>query len=400
MKKNFIKFISLLIGISGLHSGFTQEIAIGRIQTVPIPDSLISSEQYLSHSNGHLSLAMLTVTKGLLQPAYSTRVMSYDLKGGAWEVEASARYEQAADPWIHRFEDGILVSDISEGNRFHLKTERINLDGRKVMHTHGLGHDHSMILQDKIRGISYLISTQKTATASCLYIAASPDQGLTFSTFIHSPFQGVNLSAKQPIISDKGMIHIPVVLTRSWGADLAFDPMHTWLVTATEMGEVLSTPSFLTNRAGARHHLLLEIGNEMIFLYTSAEQDKLEWIQTVDKNVWSAPRSIPSTHTWFNLDAATTINEREALVIWTERVSDNAYQKFVSLISTVRDEIMTVPLGVTSRPSDENGWVKRAWPQGGDYCGLVQISDHTFYCSWSHAIDGLFKPQFVKITIP
>ncbi len=391
-----------MLMVIGTHIGISQEVEI--IGKIKLPKEYVSSESRLTvTSEGSLVAAILCVKPESKPPHYTTLTYeSMDL-GKTWKRAQAVEFPEAADPWIIAGPNGTMVlCDISEGNAFHMKSQVY--DGSQWLdpQSHGYGHDHGIVINDDEN--TYLVSTQNEGWNKKLYLAEMRKgqsrfgAGQALEIFNRSDF-----SVKQPVIVN-GKLYIPIALRGSVIDSVSTKPfqnMSSWLVSYDPASKKLSTPAFMTSRSGGRHHVLQAKDETLFYAYTDVKRQRLELIWSEDTGrKWSDPYLLNDTLSsdWVNLDAM-IFYENHLIVSHTER-KEEGYQKYVSLVATDNSfSTKKIPVGELSKPDDSNGWVKRAWPQGGDYCSIVPAPGGSVYLLWSYAPEGRFYPVIAKIQV-
>ncbi|MGW9686152.1 hypothetical protein [Flagellimonas sp. 2504JD1-5] len=390
MNKILFAVISLLTVV-----GNAQEIKF--IKKLPFPNSIVSSELTMSLYNNHLIASILTVNPNALTPTYGTLLMeSYNL-GKDWAIRPAKHTKEAADPWITMLGGNKFVfTDISEGNRFHLQSFVTNNGKWEQPISHGVGHDYATVLSDS--GSSYIFSTQKVGSDMVLYVYKTKN-GTSKKRSIEV-FNGVDLSFKKPVfVNDQ--IAIPVVLRGSWNGKSStnFGQMTSWLLMLDKQSLDASTPLLITHLSGAKHHILVKGIDKLYYFFTDVERKELSVVMSSDLGKsWTKSKLVAKGDYLINLDAAVWYKDH-AVIVFTNEESKGSFQKYVLHINEKMEASNPIKLGRLSRPDQRNGWAVRAWPQGGDYCGLVANEPDGLYIMWSSAPDGVFNPYFAKISI-
>ncbi|MEQ6168488.1 hypothetical protein AAOE16_14935 [Ekhidna sp. MALMAid0563] len=377
--------------------GISQEIEFTK--KLPFPDNPVSSElslSYMSDAPNQLRAAVLAVKPVADKPDYYTIVMTSEDGGLNWKLKEEPLTNEAADPWILGMnQNQFVLSDISEGSKFHLKTFLNNGKEWAAPVSHGLGHDHATILKDSDN--YYLFSTQKTSDNMLLYFYRG-GKGIPVIQ-AYELFNGADFSVKKPVILES-QIAIPVVLRGDWNGESSnrLEQMTSWLVFLDKSSLKLTTPQLMTMRSGAKHHVLVK-GNEgtLFYFYTDVERKRLEVIKSNGSDQgWSELTLIAESENLINLDAASW-HKDQAVIVFTKEEEKGIFQKYLCNVSAGLSISNTLKLGQQSKPDQRNGWAGRAWPQGGDYCGLISLNEDILYVMWSSAPDGIFKPYFSKI---
>ncbi|WP_420322243.1 hypothetical protein [Flagellimonas sp.] len=367
------------------------------VNRLPFPDTIVSSELAMSLHNEHVVASILSVNPNASKPTYRTVIMeSYDL-GKNWNLRKEVHSGAAADPWIETLGDNrFIFTDISEGNRFHLQSLIYDNGMWHPPVSHGLGHDYATVQTDS--GYYYIFSTQKQGPNMLLYVHKTKN-GMSTSRSIEV-FNNVDVSFKKPIFFDD-KITIPFTLRGSWNGEskTPFNEMTSWLLVLDKQNLSVSAPSLITNLSGAKHHILIKGNNKLYYFYTDVERKELSVIMSSDLGKsWGQSKLIARSSHLLNLDAAVW-HKNQAVVIFTNEESEGSFQKYVLSIDEEMNTSNQEKLGALSRPDQRNGWAAKAWPQGGDYCGLVSYASDTLYAMWSAAPNGIFNPYFAKITL-
>ncbi len=370
---------------------------------MPFPNQWISSESSLAISvtaPNQLMAAFLGVHPQAEKPEYQTVILHSYNHGKSWTTENRIFSNQAADPWlVGTNTDEFVFSDISEGNDFHLKTWSYKDGLWNSALSHGLGHDHTTLITD--RNTDFLFSTQRKTKKKLLYVSTHVADTLGFRSKSIELFNGCDFSVKKPVLL-KNHIAIPVVLRGSLNGESAqnFRQMTSWLFLLDRNTFTISAPELITTKSGGKHHILVNGNEELYYCFTDMERKRLEVIKKATLDVsWSLPKTITSSEHLVNLDAAIWHNN-SLVVIYTKETKPGHFQKYILVISKDLAIGSAIKLGPESVPDSRNGWALRAWPQGGDYCGLVASSNKLLYVVWSAAPDGLFKPYFSQIQLP
>ena len=390
MRKILFAAISLSFSI-----GSAQKIEF--IKKLPFPDSIVSSELTMSLHNNHLVASILSVNPNAAKPGYRTILMESDNLGNSWSIRNEVHAEEAADPWVSILDDDqFIFTDISEGNRFHLQSFANNNGKWQPPISHGLGHDYATSLSDS--GSHYIFSTQKIGLNMVLYVHKT-ENGASISQSIEV-FNGADVSFKKPVfVNDQ--IAIPVVLRGSWDGKSStyFNQMTSWLLMLDKQSLHASTPSLITNLSGAKHHILVKGNDKLYYFYTDVKRKELKVVASSDfGKSWGNSKLIAKSAYLLNLDAATWVKD-QAVVVFTDEESEGSFQKYVWGMNEEMETLNRIRLGNLSRPDQRNGWAARAWPQGGDYCGMVPNESGELYIMWSAAPDGIFNPYFAKISL-
>ncbi|MCL6265987.1 hypothetical protein [Flagellimonas myxillae] len=373
------------------------------VQELPFPEGLISSESMLRYHEENpkkLMASILAVDPKAKDLEYYTVVLGSNDLGSSWSLENRIFSKEAADPWIHApNKNQFILSDISEGNAFHLKTWEEKNGSWSSPTSHGFGHDHATIISDK-EG-HYLFSTQKLDNKMVLYVAKGNSSDMLLKSKTIELFNGCDLSVKKPVFFQE-KIAIPVVLRGEWDGKSSkpFGQMSSWLIMMDKETLETTAPLFMTNKSGAKHHILVNGNDELYYFYTDVDRKKMEVIKLpASTSKWTAPTTLAESPHLINLDAVQW-HGNKGVVLYTVEESPGNFQKYLLAIDPNLSWTAPVKLGPLSIPDERNGWAGRAWPQGGDYCGLISHLDGALYAVWSAAPKGIFKPYFSKITLP
>jgi len=398
-----------------------QQIKISPPSHLPLAKDWVSSECILNSNESPSSplIATFLIAKpGASPPNYHTQVWHSQDQGQSWLTLDYPALPQAADPWsILQANGNILLADISEGDRFHLQTTFYRTDAQQWNESvsFGDGYDHCLLVPGIGEQSVYLIATQKyrdhlNQLQSRILICHSEDGGRHFpKRYFHQLITGMEINAKQAFIRADGTLMIPVILSAYFPKDgdtsIRLQEMHSWLYPFHQQGRTLGTPSFITNLSGRRHHHLVQHRqkpNHLYYAFTDVQQYRLGLTQSQDGGLsWSPVVWVyQDTSSAKTVDlSALAINKRGELAIaWVKKRPDDCYQRMISLLFPADQQLLSKPIGITPCPNKENGWVKRAWPQGGDYCGLVVNFDNSFSLLWSQPLNGRFAPHFTQIS--
>lgn len=399
-----------------------QKIQLTTPRTFSLPSNYVSSECTLSQSNTDSKILLATILiadPSSPKPSYHTKVWQSENGGQSWQDLHYPPQPQAADPWGLQQANGTsLIADISEGGNFHLKVSHFDATSQRgaTPTSFGYGFDHCMLLPGLESQSVYLIATQKIQDdqqqfQTRILIAHSTDGGSSFPVrHFHPLVQGVEFNAKQAYIHPNGTIMIPVSLRGYFfGKEeppRPFLQMQTWLYPFYNQGARTGIPVFITNTSGHKHHWLISDGqnpDHLYFAFTDIKQQRLGLLQSHNAGAsWTAPLWIHQDSSSIkSLDlSAMAINARQELAIsWAKKIEENCYQRMISIFFTADQQLKTREIGLVACPDDTNGWIKRAWPQGGDYCGLVANRDNSFYLLYSYPLHGSFTPHFTQINI-
>lgn len=389
-----MKKLLVLLLLFGLHC---EAQHLDFVRRLPFPDSLVSSEISIDRKGNKLVAAILGVQPTAQNPFYHTVVLSSNNLGESWLTENTRLAEKAADPQIAFLnQQRFVLVDIGEGNQFHLKSY-LNKDQSWIKETsHGMGHDYATILADSTG--YYVFSTQKKNDRMSLFTYSQKgNQGNSNSIDI---LNGADLSFKKPILNDS-LILLPMVVRGKWDGKESthFETMSSWLLPLNKRNLEPNTPIFMTHESGAKHHILLKGGNKALyFFFTDVKRKLLKWIASSDGGLtWTGSKPITKSEYLINLDAACW-NGEYVVVVFTVEERKGVFQKYLMTVTEETNLQQVIELGEPSIPDNRNGWAARAWPQGGDYCGMIADDSGALYVIWSAATDGLFKPYFSKIS--
>lgn len=376
----------------------------------------------------HLLAGVLTGNPHDNKDYATTALASFD--GGKTWRQAQMPMKQAADPWGIILPDGAAVlGDIGLGEVFR-QAVYYTPDGGLTWRApveFGDGHDHDMFVYDdtgsRFAGTLYLLTTRARSSQAGrpryeLFLARSTDKGKTFPAITtHAPFPNLHFNAKTPVILSDGTLAIPVVTLGSFtdNQNRANRPetVPSWLVTSSDGGKAFSAPLFITDGAGRRHNGLAvnkarQWQDRLYYVYPGARRNGLYLTLSADRGVtWSAPRRLDKNtdaNAFTDLGAVAVSANGVVGVLWIDRIDDPArkcqYTYFTA--STDGGETFRDPVRVSNAPScpgAENGWIGQAWPQGGDYGGLVARPDGSFLALWSDARQGTFQLYTAEIKL-
>jgi hypothetical protein len=432
MLKRHVGLLVLLLiiqSIAGRLLGQHKSIEINS----PVPIPLPSSDRSTAECNlaihpmdaRYLLLSMLSANpfpKG--NDYYTLPLVTFD-GGKTWQASAPG-VPGAADPWGVITSMGTsVVADISGGEAYTLAT-RYSPDGGRTWEdtlSFGQGYDHSLLLVDDsdgpFQGSVYLVATQSLLlgrTDTQLLVARSTDGGRSFSRqHRHVPFRNVDFNAKTPVVLSDGTLLIPILIRGSYSPKTqtftAFDQMQSWLLTSTDGGKTFDPPLFIAHGSGWRHNLLAidRSANRLDHLYyvfAGPDRKGLFFTRSTDRGEsWSEPVRIDGSTAavpWTDLGAIAVSRQGNIGLVFTERQQSGAtacYRTYFTASVDGGSTFLTpAPLHTDlSCPEKQNGWVANAWPQGGDYCGLVAFPDGSFFAVWSDARQGLFRSYSATI---
>ncbi len=409
----------LLLSCKTLES---QPVRVSYQSTITLSPTTVSSECTLSRTTQNDSLLLatvLTAEPNHPSPRYHTQVWQSQDGGQSWNNLKYPRLPQAADPWGVLWEHGTaLIADISEGNRFHLCTSHYESATNQWADpiSFGYGFDHCMLLKGLATESVFLIATQKYQDRqgqfqNRLLIGHSKDGGRSFpKKYWHELIHGLEFNAKQAYFHPNGTLMIPITIRgyflQKKESPLPLEQMQSWLYPFYDHGARLGTPAFMTHLSGRKHHWLIanpQNPENLFFAFTDINQRKLGLIQSENGGAtWTIP-------TWVFQDSssaksvdlsAMAMNSRQDLAIsWTKKTGGNCYRRMITLLSHENRQLVNQEIGPITCPDESNGWVGRAWPQGGDYCGLSANPDDSFHLLYTHPKQGRFTPHFTQITI-
>ncbi len=396
-----------------------QQIQVSPPTILSLTPNYVSSECTLSQSNSNILLAtVLVADPSSASPSYHTKVWQSQDGGQSWQDQHYPVLPQAADPWgLLLTNSASLIADISEGRKFHLQVSHFDLASQEwaAPKSFGYGFDHCMLLPGLDSQSVYLIATQKIKSdqqqfQTRVLIAHSRDGGRSFpKRHFHPLVKGVEFNAKQAYLHPNGTLLVPISLRGYFfekeESPHPFAQMQTWLYPFYDHGATLGTPSFVTKLSGRKHHWLISNSQDperLYFAFTDVNQQRLGLLQSHDGgSSWTAP-------IWIHQDSANkksvdlsamTINARQEVAIsWAKKVKEGCYQRMISILFHETQQLQSHEIGQLACPDDANGWIKTAWPQGGDYCGLIANPDDSFYLFYSYPHKGSFTPHFTQIT--
>ena len=386
---------------------------IGQPVEISTATDRITSEGSLSmdpNDPEHLAYAFLSakiVDNGV---NYFTQVIETFDRGKSWKHLDRSKTSEAADPWCMIKQDGsILMMDISEGSKYHLTTQLKKTSDQKWQEPYSYGYrfDHGMIIRSDWSDQFLTMATQagtsdSTVTGSTLMLKLFRGSGDNGQRLDVKPFQNAGFNAKNAVFDLNDNICIPILIRDRIveGQYVRMEHYPLWMIRLNEYGHLMDAPGFITDQADNRHHWLigsnLKNGEHHLHLfYTSYRKSGIYHQKSIDGGMsWLKPVRIDNGQSkWSDLASAAVNKNGILIVIWTERMSEGCYQKFVS-VSNTRGASFTNPIALHKKmscPDSTNGWVRRAWPQGGDYCGTVAVSESEFITIWSGAQSGQFK---------
>lgn len=399
-----------------------QQIEFAPPLPLKILSSYVSSECTLSQApkdHNILLATTLTAIPNAPSSTYHTQVWQSRNGGQSWSDLNFPPLSKAADPWGIVWENGTaLVADISEANRFHLHTTYFNQRTQQweAPTSFGYGFDHCMLIRGHAAESVYLIATQKYRNdqgqfRNRILIGYSTDGGQNFPhRYFHDLIHGLEFNAKHPIVHPDGTLLIPISIRgyffQEQQAPISFQQTHTWLYPFHNHGAQQGTPSYITHLSGRKHHWLISSSQDpehLFFAFTDIKQQRLGLVQSQDTGAsWAAPSWIyQDSSNIKSVDlSAMAINSKEDLAIsWAKRMGNGCYQRMLSVLSIDNNNFISQEIGSGNCPDDSNGWVKSAWPQGGDYCGLQSNSDNSFNLLYSYPKQGRFTLHFTQIRI-
>lgn len=368
----------------------------------------------------HLLAAVLSANPNDENDYSTVALVSFD--GGKNWKHTTMPMKRAADPWVAILPNGgAVLGEIGLGDTFK-QAVYYSADGGVTWgagFSFGEGHDHDMFLfddsQSRFAGVLYLLTTRQAKSGGKpgfheLFLARSIDNGKNFSdvtTF--SVFPNLHFNAKTPIVFSDGRLAIPVVTLGDSIAGHAdvnrWEPTQSWLVTSSDGGKTFSQPLFITNLAGRRHNGLAvnrfsKWKDHLYYVFPGVRRNGLYFLTSADNGVrWSLPRRIDKNTgaAAFTDLGAVAVNSNGAIgILWIDRIADPARKCQFTYFTVSLDggETFLEPVRVSTAPScpeAKNGWVGQAWPQGGDYCGLIARPDGSFMAMWSDARNGTFQ---------
>lgn len=356
---------------------------------------------------------------------YSTiALVSFD--GGKQWKASTMPTKHAADPWGIILPDGTaVVGDIGFGSSFR-QMVYTSPDGGltwREAQTFGDGHDHDMFWYDQSKRVLSLLSTRKTQAAPAppryeFFLAHSTDSGKTFSQInTHTPFPNLHFNAKTPALLSDGTLVIPFITGGHAIANQAemsrWERTQSWLVTSSDGGKTFASPLFITDIT-RRSHSVFAVNphtrwkDRLYYVFAGASRNSLYFMMSADRGQsWSPPKRLDkNTEAGAFADVgALAVNANGVVgVLWIDRIADPArkcqYVYFTA--STDGGETFLEPVRVSSTPScpeATNGWVGRAWPQGGDYSGLIARPDGSFLALWADARQGISQLYTAEIRL-
>lgn len=359
---------------------------------------------------------------------YSTYILSSFDQGKAWK-HFELTSPDAADPWCLILPNNQAVAaDIGNGSRFRQYIHRSSDGGVtwKDSLSFGDGHDHGMLIDGKRPTMSgrslYLFSTQSKRNPgnfpkSEIFIARSEDSGKTFSSERHySPFPNLDFNVKTPVVMEDGTLAIPLVTRGELpaGQNIMTTSIKTqsWLITSADEGKTFSQPLLITDISGTRHFDLRTATRDskenLYFLFSGEDKKGIYFVRSSDKGVsWTSPLRIDRNRqsNFVTEWGATAVTTSGIIgITWLELIdqsSEKCYSLFFSA-SLNGGESFLPPVKVSSAkscPGFDTGWFGNAWPQGGEYSGLVALSATEFLAVWADARSGKFELYQSRITV-
>jgi hypothetical protein len=378
-------------------------------------------------NQNHLLISVTVGADPLRPNEYSTYMLSSFDQGKTWKYSGLASPD-AADPWCIILSNNLAIAaDIGNGSKFKQYVHR-SYDGGvtwKDSLSFGDGHDHDMLIAGKRSGSSenslYLFSTQfkrspENFPRSEIFIARSEDAGKTFSQYHHSPFPNLDFIVKTPLVMEDGTLAVPLVtrgIVSAGQTDItAWAKTQSWLITSADQGKTFSQPLLITDLSGRRRMDLLagaKNSKENLYYFFCGEDKKGIYVtRSSDKGVsWTTPLRIDrNQQSNFATDLGATVVTASGIIgiTWmelTDQSSEKCYSLFFSA-SVNGGETFLPPVKVSSEkscPGPETGWIGVAWPQGGDYSGLVPLSATEFLAVWADARNGRFELYQSRITV-
>ena len=400
--------VALLLLFNAIQ-GLCQQVLITRNQWIRTDTQRITAELFLTRNKGNNELAACILSAKIEKESlnYHTEVITSSDQGNNWKSLISGPFGEAADPWCIYSKDALIIADISSGNDFHLQTVSIqnNNENRQVV-THGMGHDH--VVLTTVNNALIVTSTISTDSTSSVYLAVSHDQGRSFNDIHYRPFGNLGINVKTPTPGSAGRLYIPFITRMKYlkdGPEKMLNEYYSWLIHTDDLGTTFSNPRLITTISGNRHHYLefSKQDSSLNYFFTGLGDKGVYYQKSYTQGyTWSEPVRIDSNQSTWVTPGAMAISENGTIVlIWNERIRDNTYQKYVaaSIDGGISFNKPVQLQDATSSPDSSNDWVGRAWPQGGDYCGLVSLDDGRFYAMWSDARSGRFQLYASIITV-
>jgi hypothetical protein len=410
--------LSLGICISALSQSQTPKVSVGENILIPLRQTYhypFESHWVSDPANAnHIVGTVLTNCPDTVRNCLNTFLSSND-GGKTWTTSSTPA---GADPWCAIDTKGNISISYIYGGNYVLGT-RASSDQGKTWSNElviGSGYDHDLLLTDDsggpFAGSTYLIATQSLRPDDrdpFILVARSSDGGKTFENRNHFfPFRNVDLNAKSSVILSDGTLAMPIVVRGQFvEGTTAVTPMEhqNWLVTSTDGGKNFSSPKFIASATGRGHHVLVtsklkDRKDQLYYVFCGPQQKGIYC--TVSRNKgesWSQPLRIDDGRdALYNIVGAVTVNQNNGNigVLYNDRrdLSTGKCYDLYFAISTDGGNSFSQPVKVNSQnscPDEKQGWFVRAWPQGGDYCGLVAKPDGSFMAIWSDARSGSFK---------
>jgi hypothetical protein len=401
-----------------------QTVSVSKNQRIVLgSDKNYSFECHLTthpQNTNFLAGAILTIDEGVNPSTYYTTLIVSRDGGKNWSIHKND-FPYAADPFCLITTKGNIVASDIAGAEYALGAHYLK-NGKLQKAIKPLpSYDHDILVlkpyQPGSKEKIYLVATKSLdsiITDHPILVMQSTDEGKTYQSKTIYPFKNVNLNAKQPVILSDGTLLIPLVV-RGFFSNENNKTQHlaeqsSWIISSKD-GVNFSEPKFITPVSGRAHNMLVvntaaQWKDHLYYICPDAQKKALYISRSFDKGEgWSIARKITHDTAGIIGVGAAAIDRKGTIGIvynqMTGTESKPCYDWFF-IYSKDDGANFSIPVKInegSNCPDVTQGWYTRAWPQGGDYGGLVATKEGTFMALWSDARLGKYYPYSAEITI-
>jgi hypothetical protein len=403
---------------------FAQTVVVSKNQRIDLgSDKKYSFEGHLTThpvNKNFMAGAILTIDEESNPSTYYTSLIISQDAGRTWTIYKND-FLYAADPYCVITKNGnVAVADIA-GASYSLGAHYLKNGKLQKAITPLPGYDHDMFAynpyQNAGEGKIYLVATRSldsTLSDHPILVMQSLDEGKTYHSKTIYPFKNVNLNAKQPVVLSDGTLLIPLVVRGFFSNEnnktQPLAEQSSWIISSKD-GVNFSEPKFITPVSGRAHNMLVvntapQWKDHLYYICPDAQKKALYISRSFNKGEgWSIAKKITPDTTGIIGVGAAAIDSKGAIGILYNQMTGTenkpCYDWFF-IYSKDDGANFSIPLKInegSNCPDVTQGWYTRAWPQGGDYGGLVATKEGTFMALWSDARSGKYYPYSVEITI-
>lgn len=425
-----------------------QEVRVSEPHVVPIDlegRPLIEPHLAVHPSNPDhlLGAVMVSTTAQASNPAEFRRigvdrtcVAFHSLDGGETWQRHDFPLSSCFDPWVAITAEGdavlsVLASDASLPDQPGGLVVYHSEDGGQTWAADavglGTGHDHQTMIVDlnspDRRNWVYIVSSRDVEGEGGkehrgIFVVRSRDGGRTFDTPVHVIPSNVMVNVETAMVLPDEALLVPFVDPWRETPDGVVDIEHRrgWVLRSDDGGYSFSSPNFALEGCGPPRFSLSASAADV---GTSSQWRGRTYFACNERGggavlvayspdggeTWSEARRIhragADSATLRQVMAMAVSHDGILGVMWIERTGPatneipypSCYDVFFSAsLDGGRTFLAEVPIstGRSCVNMDINGATARAWPNGGDYYGMVAISDNEFRLLWPEARDAIY----------